>query len=351
MLESCIQETKYQWDTLSPIPDKTGFAGSFAGISNNALIVAGGSNFPDGGTPWNGGKKTWYDKIFVLEQPGGEWKEAGRLSRTLGYGVSITTANGLVCIGGSNAEGHYDDVLLLTYRQGAVAITQLPSLPIKLANSCGAMLDSCIYIAGGLTAPDAKNASDAFYMLDLKESSPAWRSLPSWPGPSRMLSVAGALDSVFYLFSGAGLENGQRAYLKDAYRYSPTTGWEKCADMPYPAVAAPTPAFRTDAHTLAVFGGDNGRDADSASVLRENHPGFSDDIIVYDSRDNNWELQGKILTRHAADAVAHPNNSIWAPVTTSSVSWHGKLVIPGGEVRPGTRTPNVLTATVTAGNP
>lgn len=343
-------EAKYRWGTLPPVPDSTGFAGSFAGVSNNALIVAGGANFPDGGTPWNGGKKTWYDQVFVLEQPGGPWKVAGKLPRPLGYGVSITTADGLLCIGGSNAEGHYPDAFLLRYANGEIAVTNLPPLPAPLANASGAMTDSCIYIAGGLSAPDATETEQVFYMLDLNaaEQLRAWHSLPPWPGPSRMLAVAGSLDSAFYLFSGTELRNGKRIYLKDAYRYHPVSEWEKCADLPRAAVAAPTPAFRYNGHMLSVFGGDTGEDADSAAVLRERHPGFADDIIAYDHRENEWVLQGKVHTRMAEDAVAHPNNSIWAPVTAPAVVWNGMLVIPGGEVRPGTRTPNVLTAAVAA---
>ena len=202
MLESCISPIKYSWGTLPAIPDTTGFAGSFAGVSNDVLIVAGGSNFPNGGTPWNGGKKTWYDKIFVLERPDGSWKEAGKLPRTLGYGVSVTTDKGLVCIGGSNAEGHYSDVFLLAYQQGKIVVTPLPSLPAPLANSCGALVDSCIYVAGGLAAPDAVETEQVFYMLDLKHEASGWQPLPAWPGPSRMLSVAGSLDHAFYCSAG-----------------------------------------------------------------------------------------------------------------------------------------------------
>jgi hypothetical protein len=44
-----LPETKdlFCWATLPKIPDSTGFAGSFAGVANDVLIVAGGSNFPD----------------------------------------------------------------------------------------------------------------------------------------------------------------------------------------------------------------------------------------------------------------------------------------------------------------
>ncbi|WP_238386593.1 kelch repeat-containing protein [Chitinophaga rupis] len=353
MIESCmhggsiVTQAGYHWDTLPAIPDKTGFAGSFAGVANGALIVAGGSNFPNGGTPWNGGKKVWSDRIFVLEHPQGHWKEAGKLPRPLGYGVSVSTENGLICIGGSNAEGHYSDVFLISWQQGQIAVTVMPSLPEPLANACGVMADSCIYVAGGLRAPDAQVAAGDFYMLDLKDTAAArhWRTLPSWPGPARMLGVAGALGHDFFLFSGATLKNGKREYLKDAYRYNPETGWRKCADMPYATVAAPTPALASNDHVLHIFGGDTGKDAEKAAALRERHPGFSDEILTYDLNTDAWVRSGKIDTHRNGDAVTNPNASIWAPVTTAFVQWNGLLVFPGGEVRPGTRTPNVLTAT------
>ena len=34
-----------------------------------AILVAGGANFPDK-KPWEGGKKVWYDTVFVLETAG-----------------------------------------------------------------------------------------------------------------------------------------------------------------------------------------------------------------------------------------------------------------------------------------
>ena len=61
---------KFVWGQLPPLPDRHGFAGGFAGVSHDALIFAGGANFPDA-PPWDGGKKVWYDSIFVLAQPDG----------------------------------------------------------------------------------------------------------------------------------------------------------------------------------------------------------------------------------------------------------------------------------------
>lgn len=55
------------WNALPDLPDPVGVAGPFVGISDDALIVAGGANFPDA-PPWQGGKKMWHDKIHVLEK-------------------------------------------------------------------------------------------------------------------------------------------------------------------------------------------------------------------------------------------------------------------------------------------
>ncbi|MBM4076752.1 MAG: galactose oxidase, partial [Planctomycetes bacterium] len=56
-----------KWDNLPSIPDSQGFAGMYAGVSNDVLVVAGGANFPRG-FPWEGGTKAFYDSIFVLDR-------------------------------------------------------------------------------------------------------------------------------------------------------------------------------------------------------------------------------------------------------------------------------------------
>ncbi|ULT41203.1 hypothetical protein KRR40_42040 [Niabella defluvii] len=59
------------------MPDKVGFAGAYAGVSNDHLIVAGGSQFPEGTRPWSGGVKSWNDKIMAMDK---KKKKAGKKS-------------------------------------------------------------------------------------------------------------------------------------------------------------------------------------------------------------------------------------------------------------------------------
>lgn len=109
-LPACAGET-LSWRQLPPIPDPLGIAAPFAGVAGGALLVAGGANFPDK-MPWEGGKKVWHDRIWLLEKPGGAWREVGKLPRPLAYGVSVTAADGMVCAGGSDFTKHYADITL-----------------------------------------------------------------------------------------------------------------------------------------------------------------------------------------------------------------------------------------------
>ncbi len=365
---SCTEEipAKYNWNQLPQIPDPVGFAGSYAGVSNGALIVAGGANFPDGGAPWTGSTKVWHDDVFVLDKEHGQWMRAGKLPAPMGYGVSISWKDALLCIGGSNVSGHHADAFLLRYKDKGLLIEKLPDLPTPLANSCGVLIGDVVYIAGGQKNATDLVASDNFWSLNLLAPEKGWQVLPAWPGLPRMLSVAGTADGAFYLFSGTALNEGKREYLNDAFKYVPEKGWQKIKDMPSPVVAAPSPAYTVSGvdergdiggvevigelnnaeHIkdtgLLIFGGDDGKFAATAAELKEKHPGFSKDILNYNIATDSWSVAAQVSTVIKDDAIEHPNNSIWAPVTTPLVVWNGKVVLPGGEVRPATRTPNVL---------
>ena len=337
------KNVSFEWSLLNNIPDSIGYAGSFVGVSNDALIVAGGSNFPDGGAPWLGSKKVWYNKIFVLKSPSSNWQEAGILPHSLGYGTSVSIPKGLVVIGGSNEKGHFADVLLLKYNTDKIQIDTLPSLPFPLANTFGALVGHVIYVAGGILSPISKETENVFLSLDLKKLEKGWTVLHTWPGPSRMLAVAATSKKSFYLFSGAKLENGHRHYLKDAYSYNDKTGWKKLKDIPSAVVAAPSPAYSFN-NNIFLFGGDDGSLADSN--LKELHPGFSNKIFCYNELVDNWTISGEIFTDKHGDSIKKPNESIWAPVTTAFALWKNRIILAGGEVRPATRTPHVLSAII-----
>ena len=319
-----------EWKRLPSLPDKEGFAGPFAGVSNGAMIVAGGTNFPDK-KPWDSGKKVWYDTVFVLEKPNGNWKIAGKLPRPLGYGISVTHRTGVVCVGGSDLDRHYADALRLDWKEGKLITTKLPPLLKPLANACGALVGDTLYVAGGQEKPDSKDTLKIAWKINLAATEPTWKQIDACPGSGRMLSVAAGHDGAFWLVGGADLVVGkgekiERRYLKDAYRYDPDNGWKRIADLPHSVVAAPSPA-PTDATDFYVLGGDDGSQVEVGSGK---HQGFSKKVLRYDSKTQKWAEAGELFAPR---------------VTVPCVLWNASWVVPSGEVRPGIRSPEVWSMT------
>jgi N-acetylneuraminic acid mutarotase len=315
------------WERLPPLPEARGVAAPFAGVHGGALIVAGGANFPDR-LPWEGGAKVWHDRVWVLEKPEGQWRDAGRLPRPLAHGVSVSTPDGVICVGGSDATAHYSDVFRLSLKQGALQTQRLPPLPIALANACGALAGETLCVGTGSETPGEKSATSRAFALDLSAQPPAWSELPPLPGRARLLATAAAHDGRWFLLGGAALEptaggKAKRAYLREAWSYQADRGWRRLADLPRPSVAAPSPApWVNDA--LLLVSGDDGTLA--GFTPPEKHPGFPRTILAYDPARDAWREAG---------TTPAPR------VTVPCVEWQGRLILPSGEVRPGVRSPEV----------
>lgn len=341
---------KLDWHPLPSLPDPLGVAAPFAGVSQGALLVAGGANFP-GRMPWEGGTKVWHDRVWLLDRPDGAWREAGRLPRALAYGVSATAQDGLVCVGGSDASQHYADAFRLVWNGKRLVTEALPRLPLALAGACGAVLDGTLYVAGGAERPGEQAASRRVFALDLGQNSAAWRELPPLPGKARFLATPAAHGGAFYVIGGVALEpqpSGRiaRVYLRDAWRYadpdaapapaarfsgsprprhpaSPRREWIKVADLPEPLAASPSPAPVVDGR-LWLLGGDDGSRV--GFKPEANHPGFSTRMFAYDPANDRWDDAGSVPAARA---------------TLPCAAWRDRFVLPSGEVSPGVRSPHV----------
>lgn len=321
---STDNSARFKWQTLAPLPQK--LSGQFAGVSGNALVVAGGTDFPV--SLFEGGQKVWYDGIYALDEPNGQWKKVGQLKQPLAYGAAVTTADGIILIGGSDASRHYAEVFKLQYANGAITRTELPSLPQPLAMMNAALLGNVIYVGGGQTEPTSAAALPNVWKLNLNDLSAGWTAAAPIPGAGRILPAMATSGDSFYVASGAELyQDGtvKRRYLTDAYRFSAAGGWRRIADLPRAAVAAPAASYG-QAHIL-VFGGDDGTNAARVQELKENHPGFGREVLAYHTITDTW-----------ANAGAFSNGL----VTTAAVAWRGDIAIAGGENRPGNRSSEVV---------
>src|SRR6056297_59731 len=325
-----------EWSELPSLPDELGFAGPFAGVHNDALIVAGGANFPR--PVWENDSKVWHDRIFVLvkAEPGLTWREAGKLPRPIAYGATVSTPEGLVCMGGNDAEQTFDEVFLLGWDPVSETIQRVdyPALPVPCAFSAATLIGDVIYLAGGQRGSSLDSAMANFWSLDLSKKSSAeeftWKELPAWPGPSRALNLTvsqhnGYTDCV-YVISGRRQSDQTVEFLKDVWEFNPTTGdWRARANVPRCVMAGTGIGFG-QSHVL-VLGGATGELFFQADQLRDQHPGFGKRSLAYHTITDTWTEAGPTLANH---------------VTTTAVRWGNDIIIPTGEIRPRVRSPKVL---------
>lgn len=311
------------WDVLPPLP--RAISGQCAGVSNGALLVIGGSYFP---TPYfEGGRKTWVDTIYVFER--GSWREF-HAPRPIGYAACVTDSDGVIVVGGGNADENFRTAFRVTWDGKAIHTSSLPSLPEPIANGAAALIGRRVFAAGGQNSPTATSASRALWTMNLDEPKKGWQRLEDCPGPGRILPAMAAHNGAILLASGAELVAApdgkpQRRYLRDAWSYRPGTGWSRLPDLPKALVAAPV-ISRPNA--VYLFGGDDGANAARIQELKEKHPGFSREILSWRPDEAKWTPAG-----------GYPAGL----VTTMAVEWSGHVVIPGGEDRPGHRSDLVVT--------
>jgi len=345
-----------------------GVAGVFSGTIDNFLVIAGGANFPDK-RPWEGGIKHFHDDIYVCSTDGSkdEWKVfKDEFTRELAYGVSVTLTEGILCIGGTDAERTYADVFLMKFDGNGFTFEEWPSLPVPLSNMAGAYIDGRIYIAGGVEDAVNPSSTNNFFMFDTGNRSKGWVALQSWPGPPRAYAVAAGqsdgFDRCLYLFSGRNISPGKPwEVLNDGYVYNPRLNtWKNLNNTggpEFPVMAGS--AVPVGVNHIMLVGGTDGLLAlqqrelertasdlearnktgiftDSinnikarVSLMLENHPGFSREILLYHTITNTLISKG--------DAPYS------IPVTTNIVKAGNSYIITSGEVSPGVRTPELIT--------
>ena len=329
----------FEWEELPDIPQAVG--GPIAGVSNDALVVAGGAYWT--ASMFQGGTKIWHDDIYVLEAGDQQWQKGFSLPRPLAYSATVNTNDGIVCIGGHDSVRVYANVFRMRWnrKEKRVEIDSLPDLPGPVTFAGAAMVGDVIYVAGGQESMDAKTALKNFWALDLskKEEEFEWEVLEPWPGPSRLISLVAAQSDGenlgIYLFSGTEIietPEGKipRRCLSDGYRYDPLEKqWQKLADMDQAAAAGVVIPFGPT-HIL-VFSGTDCKADDQFWELKDDNPVLSPTIRAYHTITDTWAIVGEMPGGNGV-------------VTSRALEWQGGIVIVSGEDRASHRTPKVWLA-------
>ncbi|MDO4211723.1 MAG: cyclically-permuted mutarotase family protein [Bacteroidales bacterium] len=350
-LHAEAQEEKYTTTTLRDLPQlmvgqnadgaafNQGVSGAFAGVAGDGtLVVAGGCNFPD--TPAaEGGQKRFYNDIFRLA--GDKWERFSQLDAALAYGASVSTGDGLVCIGGTDGTHSRADVQLISLNVKEKTNAQYPALPVGLDNFAAAYDKNggYIYVVGGQTdgVPSLK-----VWRLQYPGGK-AWEALPDMPGNGRLQPCAvvqnGNLGTNLYVFGGftpaADKEHPETATTQaGGLCYNIKTGqWTETAPMlGGKAALVGACAVPSGSQHILFFGGVD-KDIFTSAIRQpaedylRHEPSwykFRQSIMVYNTITNAWSESAcdERLARAGAQVVEKD----------------GEWIVIGGETMPGIRS-------------
>ena len=318
-----------------------GVSAAFAGMAGGQVIMAGGCNFPDVPAA-DGGKKRFYDYVVSLENIGDtpKWRHVGHLPSPVAYGVSVTTADGVVCAGGMTPNDAVSDVSRLYMdARGKLTVEQLPSLPSTVDNASGASVGNCIYIVGGNIDGVPGNA---VFRLDLTDLGSGWVRMPDFPGNPRIQPVCVALkdscgsDNICIWGGFAPVTKGCDATLNiDGLSFDVTSGqWRPLGDAPVSlgggvAVAvSPSKALAIGGVNEEVFLKALKSPEDGYMNHEPEWYRFNKGLLIYDLVTGQWRKvsEDKRFARAGAMAI---------PVGTG-------VLVTGGELKPGIRTPSTI---------
>ena len=352
-----VREQTLQWRIAAELPanlsgqSSIGFAGPVTGIHANRLLVAGGANFPEG-MPWNGGKKRYYNQVYVYRSTGEKLvlENMDTLPMNVAYTANCSTGKGIVYAGGENENGISKHTFLVELPEKGrnISFSALPDLPVPVTNASATAIGNRIFLAGGETTAGVSNQ---FLLLDLDNTEAGWQILPVLPKPVSHAILLQHNASV-YLIGGRMKRHNNTSVLYKTVSVFNTNSmeWKEKPALPY-ALSAGTGVVCHNA--LFVFGGDKGdafhrtetlinaiansRDekekaqltAEKATLQNE-HPGFSNEVLAYNIIADTWETAGHI--------------PFPTPVTTTALVWNANFFLPSGEIKAGIRSPFILSA-------
>ena len=355
VLDSKVDK-KIVWEMGGHLPAQTGMeknigtAGVLYGsLGDKYIVVGGGANFPEESV-LNGGAKKTYSDIYMLEDKNGvlEVVEHINWENELGYGSSITTADGIYYIGGSSNPEADDDILFITLKDNKLNVEKIGDLPFTLQNGVAVYKDNKLYI---ITGKQAGKGSNKLYEYDLttKEA----KELAPVPGQeSRTQAVAQLLNGNIYVFSG-----GDAIAYTDGYKYDfANNTWTPVADVALNGEGISllgAVSVKLNESEMLVIGGFNKAIYDNAVYNLGNLQGtelanfragyfgadpyefnWNSNILIYNSDSNTWKTIGEI--------------PFDAPCGEGLILIGNKIYSINGEIKPGVRTDKMYVGTIVA---
>lgn len=323
---------------LKAIPDAAyakGVSAPFCGVVGDALVVAGGANFPDKSLLDGGAKRVYAD---IWAQADGEWAHVGVLPDSTAYGATFAVDGALVLAGGNVCGTTTDKVYELTLRDRAAVLRALPPLPVPM-EQCGWTRDGDrLYLVGGVGTTGVYACTVGEYV---------WTKLADLPEPL-VQPVAFASGGRLYVWGGF---NPETLEVSDKGLVIPTDSsvipseakespWAEAPAIPDGGTFVGATSATLPDGRLVVVGGVNraifaralhNTPEDRIPYLSKEPAEyqFRQAVYAFDPAAGAWTLLGS----DPACALAGPG---------VAVRPQGGLYVAGGELKPGVRSPRIF---------
>ena len=329
-LVACHTETMKVTE-LKSIPDAAyakGVSAPFCGVVGDALVVAGGANFPDKSL-LEGGAKRVYADIWALSS--GEWTHAGVLPDSTAYGATFAVDGALVLAGGNICGVTTDKVYELTLQDGAAVLRALPPLPEPM-EQCGWTRDGDrLYLVGGV-------GTTAVYACTIGEY--VWTRLADLPEPL-VQPVAFASGGSLYVWGGFNpetLEVSDKGLVISSEVEKSL--WREAPSIPDGGTFVGATGATLPDGRLAVVGGVN-----RAIFARALHNTPEDRIPYLSKEPDEYQFRQAVYAFDPASGAwtllgADPACALAGPGV--AVRPAGGLYVAGGELKPGVRSPRIF---------
>ena len=329
-LVACHTETMKVTE-LKSIPDAAyakGVSAPFCGVVGDALVVAGGANFPDKSLLEGGAKRVYAD---IWAHTDGEWAHVGVLPDSTAYGATFAVDGALVLAGGNVCGVTTDKVYELTLQDGAAVLRALPPLPEPM-EQCGWTRDGDrLYLVGGV-------GTTAVYACTIGEY--VWTRLADLPEPL-FQPVAFASGGSLYVWGGFNpetLEVSDKGLVISSEVEKSL--WREAPSIPDGGTFVGATGATLPDGRLAVVGGVNraifaralhNTPEDRIPYLSKEPAEyqFRQAVYIFDPASGAWTLLGA----DPACALAGPGVAV-RPA--------GGLYVAGGELKPGVRSPRIF---------
>ena len=310
---------------LPPVPDAAyakGVSAPFCGYVGTTLVMAGGANFPDKPLLEGGAKKVYAD---IWAYDGLAWQHAGCLPDSAAYGAAFQVADGLVLAGGNVCGVSSDKVYKVQLEEGRAQLTRLPSLPLPMEQYGWTQYADKLYLAG--TAG----------VFSCKAGEYRWTKLADIPEPLVQPLVFSTAETL-YLWGGFNPETLLAPSAGHALNLA-TLAWGSAPDIPDGGTFVGAAGATLPDGRLVVVGGVN------RSVFERALRNTPEDRIPYLSREPEEYRFRKAVFLFDGKAWTCAGESGETALAGPGVAFSpdGLLLVTGGEIKPGVRSPKSFT--------